>query len=488
LLVKKNKQPALSEPALSKSLLSEQVAPALSEVGMMLPYSPLHHLLLNEFGGPLVATSANISGEPVLIDNHEVEKRLAHVADVCLHHNRPIERPADDPVFRTIAGKPRPIRTGRGSAPIELTLPFELEQPVLAVGSHMKNVITLAWGNRAVISPHIGEMDSARSLDIFKNTIDDLQNLYNVEARQIVCDAHPGYTTTRWANKQGLPVHSVFHHHAHASAAYYECQANGQANGQAVGLADQPVLVFTWDGVGYGEDGSLWGGETLLGKPGQWQRVASMRPFHLPGGDKAGRQPWRSAAALCWELGIDFDNNPEKDPMLKKAWQRKINAPQTTSVGRLFDAAVALTGVCTMASFEGQGPMEFESLCDSGAADQAEYVDMDLGDDGNLLISDWKSLIPVMLDSTLSVSARAQLFHNSLAHVILQQAKIVREKHGVNVVGFTGGVFQNRVLAETAITLLSDEGFEVCLPELIPVNDAGISFGQIMEYGYKAVL
>jgi len=471
LLVKKNQT----------GQLCEQIAPGLNEVGMMLPYSPLHHLLLNEFGAPLVATSANISGEPVLIDNAQVEKRLCHVADACLHHNRPIERPADDPVYRTIAGKARPIRTGRGSAPVEVTLPFELEQPVLAVGAHMKNVITLAWGNRAVTSPHIGEMDSVRALEVFENTINDLQRLYGVKAEHIICDAHPGYTSTRWANKQKLPVHNVFHHHAHAAAAYYECRA--------AMAADESVIVFSWDGVGYGEDATLWGGETFLGKPGAWQRIASMKPFYLPGADKAGRQPWRSAAALCWETGLDYRDIPEKDPLLKEAWQQKISAPQTSSVGRLFDGAAALTGVCSEASFEGQGPMEFESLC--GLQDETieqyvdDFVELELEHDDNLLIINWESLIRVMLDSTLTVKQRALLFHNSLAHNLLQQAKYVREKQGVNIVSFSGGVFQNQVLTEKAIALLTAEGFEVCLSELIPVNDAGISFGQVMEYGYK---
>ncbi len=191
-------------------MLSQSIAPGLAEMGVMLPYSPLHHLLLNDFGGPLLATSANISGEPVLTDNAEVEQRLAHVAEACLHHDRPIERPADDPVFRSIAGRPRPIRLGRGFAPGELTLPFELEKPLLAVGAHMKNTITLAWNNRAVMSPHIGEMDSARSLAVFEKTIEDLQLLYNVKVEQLVCDAHPGYTTSRWAGKQGLPFTNPF--------------------------------------------------------------------------------------------------------------------------------------------------------------------------------------------------------------------------------------------------------------------------------------
>jgi len=468
LLVKKNETGKLSEAA-----LSDQIAPGLNEIGMMLPYSPLHHLLLNEFGSALVATSANISGEPVLIQNEAVEKRLKHVADAFLHHNRKIERPADDPVYRTIAGKARPIRTGRGSAPIELTLPFELEHPVLAVGAHMKNTITLAWKNRAVVSPHIGEMDSVRSHEVFENTISDLQKLYEVKVENIICDAHPGYTTTRWANKQSLPVFSVFHHHAHASAAYFECQNHFSA--------DEAILVFSWDGVGYGEDGTLWGGETFLGKPGDWQRVASMRPFYLPGADKAGREPWRSAAALCWETGWVYHEIPEKDPLLQQAWQRKINAPQSSSVGRLFDAAAALTGVRNVASFEGQGPMELEAL----SKKPGKYIKLELEKSDNLLIANWETLVPAMLDSTLSIAERSALFHASLANNILRQAKTIREKHGVNTVSFSGGVFQNRVLTEHALTLLSAECFEVCLPELIPVNDAGISFGQVMEYGFN---
>jgi len=462
-------RPILLVPKSEATELSELIAPGLNEIGIMMPYSPLHHLLLNDFNGPLVATSANISGEPVLIHNHEVEKRLAHIADACLHHNRAIERPADDPVYKTIADKARPIRTGRGSAPLELTLPFDLEQPVLAVGAHMKNVITLAWKNRAVISPHIGEMDSARSLEVFDNTINDLQKLYGVKAEAIICDAHPGYATTRWAHRQALPIHSVYHHHAHASAAYYECET------------EEAVIVFTWDGVGYGEDGTLWGGETFVGNPGQWQRVASIRPFNLPGGDKAGREPWRSAAALCWETGQRYDDIPEKDPLLQQAWQRKINAPQSSSVGRLFDAAAALTGVRTIASFEGQGPMEFEALCKT----PDNYIEIALEKTDNLLINNWEPLVSAMLDSTLSVSERASLFHASLARAILKQARAIREMHAVNTVSFAGGVFQNRVLTEYAIALLSDDDFKVRLPELIPVNDAGISFGQIIEHGFK---
>ncbi len=451
--------------------LSESLAPRLKEIGAMLPYSPLHHLLLNDFDGPLVATSANLSGEPVLTDNDDVDSRLGHVVDCVLHHDRPIERPADDPVFRRIAGKHRPIRLGRGFAPRELKLPFELDRPVLAVGAHMKNTVTLAWGHRAVISPHIGEMHSPRSLAVFEKTIEDLQRLYSVRIEQLVCDAHPGYTTSSWASKQDLPLFKVFHHHAHAASACCESDT---------GDLDKRVLAFTWDGVGYGTDGTLWGGETLLGKPGDWHRVGSLRPFHLPGGEKAGREPWRSAAALCWATGHAYHAPVGDDGLVFESWQRRINAPQTTAMGRLFDAAAALTGVCTYASFEGQGPMQLEAL--SEALDK--YLEITLEKVNNLLIMNWASLVPVMLDSTLSVTARASLFHASLAHALLEQAKACRDAYQVNTVILTGGVFQNRILSEHAMALLTAQGFKVHLPELIPVNDAGISFGQIMEFGF----
>ena len=478
----------------SATVLSEYIAPGLNEVGMMLPYSPLHHLLLNNIARPLVATSANISGEPVLTENDAVDKRLSHVADACLHHNRTIARPADDPVYRTIAGKPRPLRTGRGAAPLEIALPFELEQPVLAVGAHMKNTLTLAWGRRAVISPHIGEMDSARSLLVFEKMIEDLQHLYDVKIQNIVCDAHPGYSTTRWARRQKLPVKQVYHHHAHASAAYFECQKAQTGNGSGVSeSADRPMAVFTWDGVGYGADGTLWGGEAFVGQPGNWIRAASMRPFRLPGGDKAGRQPWRSAAALCWESGYDYEDIPEKDPLqlsiLRQAWQKNINAPVSSSVGRLFDAAAALTGIRTNASFEGQGPMELEALCalDTGvqAAVIKDFVGLELIKENDIWLADWRPLVPALLNKNLSISERAVLFHQSMAQCLLQQARIIRDEHAIKTVSFSGGVFQNRVLTELVLKLLMDDDFEVLLPELIPVNDAGISFGQIIEYGFK---
>lgn len=452
-----------------QSSLSDQIAPGLNELGIMLPYSPLHHLLLNDFSQPLLATSANLSGEPVLIDNLEVERRLGHVAEAFLQHNRPIQRPADDAVFRTIRGRARPIRLGRGFSPLELQLPFKLDRPTLAVGAHMKNTITLAWDNRAVISPHIGAMDSARSLEIFAQTIADLQNLYRITAEAIVHDAHPDYSTTRWAKRQDKQLIKVLHHHAHASSAYYEAAITNA------------MLAFTWDGVGYGDEGTLWGGEALLGRPGQWERFASLRPFHLPGGERASREPWRSAAALCWEAGIDCPILPEDSSMLFAAWQKRINTPTTSSAGRLFDAGAALTGLCTHASYEGQGPMYLESCY----TEPAESIELALNHANGIWQVDWLPLVSMLLDNALTITHRSNCFHSSLARSIWRQALQARNQHGINDIGLAGGVFQNRVLVELASDLLQDHGFSVHIPESIPLNDAGISFGQILESHYQ---
>jgi len=455
----------------TRAPLSPRVAPSLKEIGAMLPYSPLHHLLLEDFGGPLVATSANISGEPVLTQNNEVNERLAHVAEAFLHHDRPIQRPADDPVFRVIAGHARPLRHGRGSAPLELALPFRLDQPLLAVGGHMKNTVALAWDDRAVISPHIGDLDAPRSLAVFEQVIADLQALYGVRARSIVCDAHPVYVSSRWARRAGVPVISVLHHYAHASA----------LAGEHPDVKNW--LVFTWDGVGYGGDGTLWGGETLLGSPGAWQRVGSLRPFHVPGGEKAGREPWRSALSLCWEAGIEWKQCPEDSILAHHAWQRRLNCPQTTAVGRLFDAAAALTGLNHRSSYEGQGPMMLEAAC---ADEKAEAIPLPMAlNRQGIRETDWAPLLPFLMNEKHSLAERADGFHASLAQAIVAQANAAREEHGGLTVGLSGGVFQNRVLTEHALTLLHASGFDVRLTHEIPCNDAGISFGQIIEARMK---
>jgi hydrogenase maturation protein HypF len=452
--------------------LADNVASGLGEIGAFLPYSPLHELLLDGFKAPLVATSANVSGEPVLTDNREVESRLDDVADVFLHHDRPIVRPADDPVYRRIAGCMRPLRLGRGCAPFEFELPWRQPQPLLAVGGHMKGTLALSWDNRVVVSPHIGEMDSPRSLAVFEQVAKDLQALYGVTAERIACDAHSGYTTHRWARTQALPVENVFHHRAHASALAAEFALAGR------------WLVFTWDGVGLGEDHTLWGGEALLGEAGNWRRVASLRSFRLPGGEKAGREPWRSAAALHWACDKEWSECPDKDGLAKIAWQKDLNCPETSAAGRLFDAAAALICEVPFTSFEAQGPMMLEALCENSV----RGIDLPLAKDKDgTWRSDWAPLLNVIGDRTRSKAARADIFHSSFAQALLQQAQAIRAEHSVDKVGLCGGVFQNRVLAEQATSLLEEEGFRVYLPGALPCNDAALSFGQAAEVAARGL-
>ena len=446
--------------------LAANIAPGLAELGVFLPYSPLHQLLLDGFGGPLVATSGNISGEPVLTNNAEATSRLGQVADVFLHHNRRIVRPADDPVYRRIAGATRPLRIGRGCAPRELELPWRLSEPLLAVGGHMKGTVALAWDDRAVVSPHIGEMDSPRSLAVFEQLVSDLQSLYGVTAKRIVCDAHPGYTTHRWARSQPLPSETVWHHRAHASALAAEVAQPGR------------WLMFTLDGVGLGEDGTLWGGEALVGEPGDWRRVASLRPFSLPGGDRAGREPWRSAAALYWECGKDWPDCPDTDGLARRAWQQELNCPRTSAAGRLFDAAAALIMKHTHASFEAEGPMLLESLCRKRR--EPVYLSLARFRDG-VWRGNWQPLLTMMADERKSPRNRAEIFHSSLALLILQQARTIRDEYAVDRIGLCGGVFQNRFLTEFAIDLLERNGFRVMLARELPCNDAALSFGQAAE-------
>jgi hydrogenase maturation protein HypF len=500
-------RPIVLLPKRADARLSQHIAPGLTEIGCLLPYSPLHDLLLNDFGGPLVATSGNLSGEPVLTDNIEAHTRLSHLADAFLHHDRSIVRPADDPVYRAIAGQPRPLRLGRGNAPLELELPAPLAEPVLALGSHMKNTICLAWGTRAVVSPHIGELDTARSLDTLAQVAADLQHLYQVQASRLLVDRHHGYGYRRYARDSGLPLTEIWHHHAHASALAWEFPEVTK------------WIVFAWDGVGLGEDGTLWGGESFTGSPGCWLRAASMRLFRLPGGDKAGREPWRAAAALLWESGqaapllswqlnslepvrgepvephspsTDSGRTPHyltphylltdsiaPEP-LHQAWKQGINSPASSAVGRLFDAAAALCGICTRASFEGEGPMRLEAAASTSSG---HPVALPLArDSGGIWRSDWAPLLPMLTDGAISVAERATCFHLSLAQALVDQAKQLRAQTGIQSVGLTGGVFQNRVLAEAAINQLETAGFAIHLPRRVPVNDAGLSFGQVIEF------
>jgi hydrogenase maturation protein HypF len=455
--------------------LSRLVAPGLAEVGVFLPYSPLHHLLLSDVARALVATSGNVSGEPVITEVIAARTHLTPMAHAVLHHDRPIARPADDTVVRGVLGRARVLRIGRGLGPLELALPQRLERPVLATGGHLKATVALAWEDRVVISPHIGDMGSARSVRVFGQVVEDLQRLYGVRATGVVCDAHPDYASSRWAHQCGLPVTCIPHHRAHASAVVGQSAVHG------------PMLVFTWDGTGLGEDGTLWGGEAFLGVPGCWRRVASLRPFRLPGGEHAARAPWRCAAGACWEIGVRLPD-PQPGALVRQAWERGVNAPWTSAAGRLFDAAAAVVLGVREASYEGQGPMQLEAAAREGAA--ACERSRSIGparlyrDAMGVLRLDWQPVIEQLVHWNGSLGQRALEFHRAIARGIVAQARALCAE-GIMHVGLGGGVFQNALLTELACREFAAEGFHVSLCEQVPCSDGGLCYGQIIEYAAR---
>jgi len=317
-----------------------------------------------------------------------------------------------------------------------------------------------------VISPHVGDMGTRRSELVFEQVARDLQRLYDVRAVRWLCDAHPGYTTTRWVQSLGVPFTTVLHHHAHASAIVAEHGVS------------EPAIVFAWDGVGYGGDGTLWGGEAFVGRPGNWQRRASLRSFRLPGGDKAGRSPWRSAAALCWEAGVECPVSVP-DPIVRAAWERGLNAPRSSAAGRVFDALSAIVLGVAETSFEGQGPMWFEAC--ARPVERFPVLPIEPDAEGVLRV-DWAPLLATCGDARLDRGERAGQAHAALADAICRVAEAERGQSGVSVAGLTGGVFQNRRLLELAAAGLEQRGFRVLLPERIPCNDGGLSYGQVAEF------
>jgi len=324
------------------------------------------------------------------------------------------------------------------------------------------------------VSPHLGDMGSPLGIALLRQVAADLQSLYGVTAERVLCDAHPDYATTRLAETWGLPVTRVPHHQAHASALAGEIPRPG------------PWLVFAWDGAGHGADAAVWGGEALLGTPGRWRRVASWREFALLGGDRAAREPWRTALALHWEAGREPPIQPPAPEagiaLLRQAFARGINCPRSSSVGRLFDAASYLLGLCQRASYEAQAALAVEAAAGSAAATP---VALPLRREGAVWRTDWEPLLACLTDPAQHVAARAAMFHASLAQAALEQARAVRATYGVARIGLTGGVFQNRLLCETLVGLAENDGFEVRLPARLPCNDAAISFGQVVEIGCR---
>ena len=460
-----NSRPIVLVPQRYTQNLSSQIAPGLSEVGLMLPDSPLHHLLVEGYAGPLVVTSANLSGAPIVTSNEEAEEALKAVADGFLHHDRAIDRPADDAVFRAIGGCFRPLRMGRGIAPRVMALRHAVSGCLLAVGGDLKNTVAMAHENQVVISPHLGDLSSSRALETFHRVVKDMGALLGQIPNAVICDSHPDYRSARWAEGCGLPLIRVPHHYAHASALFEETGQN------------QPMLVFTFDGLGYGPDGTLWGGEVLWGQPGAWRRVAGLRQLKLPGGDRANREPWRLGLAMAFESGLSWPNAPSGSETLIQLLEKGVPMPETSSMGRLFDAAAALIGVTHRQTYEGQAAMMLESVSKAGA----EAIPLPIVEAEGVLRWDFRPLTPILMDSNQSIETRGSIFHASIAQAVVNMAHRFQKSHGIKAVGLTGGVFQNHLLTLEIQQRIQRFGIEVLIPEKIPLNDAGLSLGQIVE-------
>lgn len=424
--------------ALPESSLAEPVRRGSPWLGAMLPYSPLHHLLMSAFPHPVVCTSGNLSDEPIAIRNQEAHERLGGVADSFLDHDRPIARPCDDSVARISAGRTSLLRRARGYAPLPVWVGRALPR-VLALGGHLKNTVALAIGRQVVVSQHVGDLDSPESRDALLQTIEDLCRLYDFRPDVAACDLHPDYYSSLHAGTLGLPVVRVQHHHAHAAA----CIAENGLQG--------PVLAVVWDGTGLGLDRTIWGGEMFLVENWRFTRVSHLRRFLLPGGDAAMKDCSRPASGILHELG--------RQSPYQQVLHHRLNCIETSSVGRLFDAFAHLGGLTEMNRFEGEAGLLLEAAAmreEGGSA-----VPMPDGD--------WRELAGTFIEHP---SSRA--LHESLVGWIVETAL----RKGVKQVALSGGCFQNALLTSLAIEKLARHGIHTATHQRVPANDGGISLGQ----------
>ncbi|HEY4096414.1 MAG TPA: carbamoyltransferase HypF [Baekduia sp.] len=451
------------------------VAPGSRELGLMLPYTPLHHLLLEDTDGPIVLTSGNVSDEPIAYRDDDALARLAPIADAFLVHDRPIHMRTDDSVVRVAGGRPMVLRRSRGLVPESVTLPIACAEPVLAVGAQLKSTFCVAKGARAWVGHHIGDLDEASTRASFVEGIDHFERLFAVAPRTVAHDLHPDYASTAVAlDREGVTTLGVQHHHAHLAA----CLAEHGLAGPAVGAI--------YDGAGYGTDGTVWGGELLVGDLRTFTRAGHLRAVALPGGDRAARQPWRMAAAwlVACAGGDPAVPRPRalRDTVAPDAWAtvcamaaRGFAAPETTSMGRLFDAVAGLCGLRAECTYEGQAAIALEA-----AAEPARGDPYDLPVD-DALVLDARPLIAAVRDDVArgtAVGAISTRFHRAVASATATACARAATGAGVETVVLSGGVFQNRLLLDLTGGALRARGLRVLVPERLPPNDGGIAFGQ----------
>jgi len=460
------------------SSIAQEVAPGQDTLGVMLPYTPLHYLLLEQVQGfpeALVMTSGNLGEEPIAIDNKDARDRLAPLADAFLMHDRGIRIRCDDSVVRVFEKDVYPLRRSRGFAPYPVYLHREAVH-LLAVGGELKNTFCLTRGRYAFLSQHIGDLENYETLTSFEDNIAHLENLFRITPEAIVYDLHPNYMATRYAlersEREGLPHIGVQHHHAHVAA----CMAENGLDGS------NPVIGVSFDGTGYGDDGAIWGGEFLLCDYEGYERLSHLSYIPLPGGDKAVREPWRMALAWLDRMGMEPETLPnfiestrsEEVRIVLQQIENNINSPPTSSMGRLFDAAAALCGIRQDVNYEAQAAIEFEALVDP---DEVGAYTFGIEDGIVDPIPVFRSLVKDAQEQ-VTVHKIAARFHNGLAQMIVEVCKDIRSMRGVTDVALSGGVWQNMILLSKTAVDLRKGGFSVYLHRDVPANDGGIALGQ----------
>ncbi|WP_405962458.1 carbamoyltransferase HypF [Streptomyces sp. NBC_00723] len=474
-------------------LPAESVAPGSPDLGVMLPYTPLHHLLLGLPGDPegprlLVMTSGNVSGEPIVTDDTEALERLAPLADAWLTHDRPIHVPCDDSVVRVCDGEPLVLRRSRGYAPLPVALPLPV-RPALAVGGDLKNAFCLGAGRRAWLSAHIGDMDDLATQRAFEGAVAQLESITGVRPGTLVADRHPGYRSARWADRHAAarPVVRVQHHHAHIAAAMAEHGLDGT----------RPVIGVAFDGTGHGDDGAVWGGEFLLADYDGFSRFGHLAYVPLPGGDATVRRPYRMALAHLWAAGIDLTDDlactaacpPDELRLLKRQLELGLHCVPTSSMGRLFDAVSSLTGVCHRAGYEAQAAVELEGAALAAPTGDRETYAFDLRaprharEEGDAVRADPAPVLAAIvsdLRAGVGPALVAARFHRAVTGLVHRICVWARERHGLDTVALTGGVFANTLLSSACSAALREDGFTVLRHRLVPPGDGGLALGQLM--------
>jgi len=468
------------------------VAPGCPDLGFVLPYTPLHHLLLGLPGdrpGPrlLVMTSGNLSGEPIVTGDAEALERLARLADAWLGHDRPIQVPCDDSVVRVCDGEQLTLRRSRGYAPLPVTLPVGV-RPALAVGGDLKNTLCLGRGRHAWLSAHIGDMDDLATQRAFERAERQLESVTGVRPGLLAADRHPGYHSGQWAerHRDGRPLVRVQHHHAHIASAMAEHGLDGGSR----------VIGIAFDGTGYGDDGAVWGGEALLADYDGYQRFARLGYVPLPGGDAAVRRPYRMALAHLRAAGIGWADDlpcatacpPEERRLLARQLERELNCVPTSSMGRLFDAVSSLAGICHLAGYEAQAAIELEAAAlragdDTGPGYAFGLGPAPAGGPDAALVADpapvLAAIVSDLRDGTAPELVAAQ-FHTAVAALVHRFCVLARERHGLGTVALTGGVFGNTLLSAACAAALTGDGFTVLRHRLVPPNDGGLALGQLV--------